>query len=106
MSASASTLKAAVKKRREVRIDGELWDTANWLLDAGQKDPKGSTHHFRSSLVFRAFAFEAFLNWLGHHLMRHWEYLERLRTWDKLALLIDLTRVKKNRITVHVLGKP
>lgn len=74
-----------------MRIHAELWHTANCLLGAGQKEPKGSAHQFRASLVFRAFALEAFLNWLGYHLMPHWQYLERLKPREKLDLLTDLT---------------
>ncbi len=86
--------KARVTKKREVRIHAELWHTANCLLDAGQKDVKGSAHQFRASLVFRAFYLEAFLNWLGQRIVPHWSYLERLKPKEKLDLLnglIDLT---------------
>jgi hypothetical protein len=93
MSRSATNLKAVVKKRRDVRVHAELWHTANCLLSAGQKEPTGSAHQFRGSLLFRAFALEAFLNWLGHHLMPHWKYLERLKPREKLDLLTDLTHV-------------
>ena len=86
--------KAVVTKSRDVRIHAELWHSANCLLRAGQSGPKGSAHQFRGSLVFRAFALEAFLNWLGHHLVPHWEYLERLKPREKLDLLTDLTHVK------------
>jgi hypothetical protein len=36
---------------------------------------------------------EAFLNWQGHHLIPHWEYLERLKPREKLDLLTDLSHV-------------
>ena len=93
MSKSETRVKARVTKKRDVRTHAELWHTSNCLLNAGQKEATGSTHQFRGSLVFRAFALEAFLNWLGHRLMAHWKYLERLKPREKLDLLTDLTHV-------------
>lgn len=86
--------KARVTKQRDVRIHAELWHTSNCLLRVGQKERTGSAHQFRASLVFRAFALEAFLNWLGQKLIPHWKYLERLNPIQKLDLLSDLTHVK------------
>lgn len=86
--------KAIVTKRREVRIHAELWHTSNCLLKAGQQQREGSTHQFRASLVFRAFALEAFLNWLGQLLIPHWKYLERLKPREKVDLLAELVNVK------------
>lgn len=94
MTTPASNAKAIVTKSRDVRVHAELWHSANCLLRAGQIEPKGSAHQFRGSLVFRAFALEAFLNWLGYNLVPHWEYLERLKPREKLDLLTDLTHVK------------
>jgi hypothetical protein len=86
--------KAHITKRRDVRTHAELWHTSNCLLKAGQHQMEGSAHQFRASLVFRAFALEAFLNWLGQHLIPHWKYLERLKPTEKLDLLADLAHVK------------
>src|SRR4051812_7290281 len=85
--------KARVTKQRDVRTQAELWHTANCLLKAGQKDRKGSTHQFRASLAFRAFALEALLNWIGQQLIPHWRYLQRLSPKEKLDLLTDLIKV-------------
>jgi hypothetical protein len=85
--------KAHVTKKREVRIHAELWHSANCLLETGQAEPKGAAHQFRASLIFRAFCLEAFLNWLGQHLVPHWSYLERLKPREKLDLLNDLIGV-------------
>jgi hypothetical protein len=93
MTTPATKRKAVVTKSRDVRIHAELWHTANCLLRAGQEEPKGSAHQFRGSLVFRAFALESFLNWLGYNLVPHWKYLERLKPREKLDLLTDLTHV-------------
>jgi hypothetical protein len=93
MTTPATKRKAVVTKSRDVRIHAELWHTANCLLRAGQKEHKGSAHQFRGSLVFRAFALESFLNWLGYNLVPHWKYLERLKPREKLDLLTDLIHV-------------
>ena len=86
--------KVLVTKQRDVRTHAELWRTADWLLEAGLREPRGSTHQCRASLVLRAFALEAFLNWLGRHLVPHWSYLERLKPKEKLDLLSDLIQVR------------
>jgi hypothetical protein len=86
-------MKAHVTEKREVRIHSELWHTSNCLLEAGQKEREGAAHQFRASLVFRAFFLEAFLNWLGHYLVPHWSYLERLKPREKLDLLSDIIHV-------------
>jgi hypothetical protein len=85
--------KARVKKQRDVRVHAGLWHTSDCLLDAGQAVPEGSAHQFRASLVFRAFALEAFLNWQGQHLIPHWKYLEWLNPKEKLDLLASFSHV-------------
>jgi|ERR1700733_200799 len=85
---------ARVQKKRDVRIHAELWHTSNCLLRTGQERVEGSGHQFRASLIFRAFALEAFLNWLGPQLFPHWKYLERLTPREKLDLLADIIQVK------------
>ena len=85
--------KARVTKQRDVRTHAELWHTSNCLLKAGQDVLEGSAHQFRASLVFRAFALEAYLNWHGEHLIPHWQYLERLTPREKLDLLASLSEV-------------
>jgi hypothetical protein len=86
--------KIRVTKQRDVRTHAEFWHTSNCLLRTGQDDPKGSAHQFRASLVFRAFALEAFLNWLGQELIPHWKYLERIKPKEKLDILCELVQVK------------
>lgn len=77
-----------------MRIHYELWCTSDFLLRVGQQEATGSAHQFRASLVFRAFALEAFLNWLGQQLLPHWKYLERLKPKEKLDVLAELVHVK------------
>jgi hypothetical protein len=64
---------ARVTKRRDVRVHGELWHTSGVLLKHGQQQPSGSIHQFRASLVFTAFALEAYLNWLGQKQAQTWK---------------------------------
>ena len=90
----APSKKAFVTKEREVRTHAELWHTANCLLESGKHRPEGSAHQFRASLVFRAFALEAYLNWQGAILIPHWNYLERLKPREKLDLLADFSQLK------------
>ena len=71
-----------------------MWHAANCLLEAGQQKAESSAHQFRASVIFRAFALEAFLNWVGPQLITHWKYLERLKPQEKLELLADLIQVK------------
>ncbi|MFZ3262459.1 MAG: hypothetical protein WA172_00525 [Terriglobales bacterium] len=85
---------ARVEKKRDVRIHAELWHTSNCLLRAGRENAEGSAHQLRASLIFRAFALEAFLNWIGPHIIPHWKYLERLTPREKLDLLADIIKVK------------
>jgi hypothetical protein len=91
---SAKVRKALVTKERDVRTHAELWHTSNCLLESGKQVPEGSAHQFRASLVFRAFALEAYLNWQGELLIPHWKYLERLKPREKLDLLAGLSHLK------------
>ncbi len=82
-----------VTKKRDVRIHADLWHTSKCLLEKGQADAAGSEHQFKASLVFTAFTLEAYLNWLGQRLFPHWNYLERLKPMEKLAVISDLLKV-------------
>ncbi len=93
MNQTQTIRKARVTKQRDVRTHAELWHSANCLLRAGQENRLGSAHQFRASLVFRAFALEAFLNWQGPYLIPHWKYLERLQPKEKVDLLASLSNV-------------
>ena len=80
-------------KERDVRIHASLWHTSRCLLERGQEQEKASFHQFMASLVFTAFSFEAYLNWLGTQLFPHWSYLERLSPKEKLALISDQLKI-------------
>jgi len=79
-----------IKKERSVRIDAELWHTSYCLLKAGQENELGSTHQFRASLIFTAFAFEAYLNHIGPAVIKSWPEIERkLAPHEKLSLVCE-----------------
>jgi hypothetical protein len=79
-----------VEKERLVRIDAELWRTSECLLNAGQERERGCTHQFRASLIFTAFAFEAYLNHIGPGVFASWPEIERkLSPHEKLSLLCE-----------------
>jgi hypothetical protein len=78
-----------VTKTRDFRAHATIWHTSRCLLDAGKERAEGSFHQFLASLVFTAFALEAYLNWLGEKVFRHWEYMNRLSPLEKLQLLSD-----------------
>jgi hypothetical protein len=84
---------ASVTKERDVRIHASLWHTSECLLERGLEQERASFHQFMASLVFTAFSFEAYLNWLGTQVFPHWNYLERLSPKEKLALLSDQLKV-------------
>lgn len=86
---------ASVTTRRDVRIHAELWHTSYVLLTHGQEKREGSTHQYRASLVFTAFALEAYLNWLGAKRLANWEQdaLERLNPYDKTEEVATKLRV-------------
>ena len=87
-------MKVKVRKERTVRIDSELWNTSWCLLKAGQEHELGCSHQFRASLVFTAFALEAYLNHIGARLFKSWEKIERkLTPTEKLSLLCEQLQV-------------
>jgi hypothetical protein len=86
--------KVSIKKERVVRADGELWHTSWCLLKSGQENEVGSTHQFRASLVFTAFALEAYLNHIGAILFKSWETIERkLTPNEKLTLICEHLKI-------------
>lgn len=86
-----------VRKERTVRVDFELWHTSECLLLAGQEQELGSGHQFRASLVFTAFALEAYLNHIGQDVYACWEQIEpKLGPEQKLSLLCEKLAIKQD----------
>lgn len=79
--------KVILTRERTVNTYALLWHASNCVLQAGEKDPQGSSWQFVSSIVLRAFAFEAYLNHVGVCVLgaswdfywRHPEKFKRLR---------------------------
>lgn len=79
-----------ISKERQVITYCDFWKTSRFLLENGERDAQGSYYQFLGSLVFSAFAFEAFLNHIGEHLFSSWPELERkLSHRAKLALIAE-----------------
>jgi len=77
-----------------VRIDAELWHTSWCVLKHGQEHELGSTHQFRASLVFTAFALEAYLNHIGPLHFKSWGVIERkLTPIEKLIILCEQLKI-------------
>jgi hypothetical protein len=86
--------KVVINKQRKVHTYAELWHASDCVLNAGLKNPEGSSWQFLSSVVLMAFTFEAFLNHVGAATFECWEEeLERLRPWGKLQLLCEELKV-------------
>jgi hypothetical protein len=61
-------MKYKLEINRDIVAYSDLWHTADVLLSQASKVEIGRTHIIRASLVFRAFAFEAFLLHVGKKL--------------------------------------
>jgi hypothetical protein len=85
---------ANVTKRRDVRTHANLWHTSKCLLERGQEQEKASFHQYMASLVFTAFAFETYLNWIGQKKVANWKYLERLNPKEKLEVVAAQVHVE------------
>jgi hypothetical protein len=70
-----------------------LWHASQCVLDAGEREQRGSSWQFLSSLVLTAFAFEAFLNHVDAHVIACWDEIERLPPLAKLNLLCEILNV-------------
>lgn len=79
-----------ISKERQIITYCDFWNTSRFLLENGERDARGSYYQFLGSLVFSAFAFEAFLNHIGEYLFSSWPELERrLSHRAKLALIAE-----------------
>tara|TARA_R110000772_G_scaffold154123_5_gene265110 strand:- start:2446 stop:3030 length:585 start_codon:yes stop_codon:yes gene_type:complete len=86
--------KVKVTTERHVRTYTELWHTSYVLLELAKEDEKGRHHKLMGSLVFTAFAFEAYLNHLGPSLFATWGHLERLSPKAKFEVLAEKVGLK------------
>ena len=79
-----------ITKERQLITYSDFWNTSKFLLENGQSNERGSYYQFLGSLIFSAFAFEAFLNHIGEYLFTSWSEMERqLSHHAKLALIAE-----------------
>ena len=90
----AKPRKALISKERTIHTYSELWHASYCVLEAGIREPRGSSWQFLSSAVLTAFAFEAYLNHVGPSVISCWSQLERLPPWAKFQLLCETLNVK------------
>ena len=84
-----------IVKERKVITYTDLWTTAEFLLKQGLEQEVGYYCMFLSSLMFRAFSLEAFLNHIGEHLFLTWGELEKsLSPNAKLSLIGEKLNLK------------
>jgi hypothetical protein len=76
-----------IKSEREFIAYSDLWHTANVLLEQANKIEVGKTHIVRAALVFRAFAFEAFLLHIGARFFPENKQYAYMSVKDKLVYI-------------------
>lgn len=72
---------------REIRTYEYLRMAAVDAMQKAQKIKEGSFYQLMSSLVFSAFAVEAFLNHVGERTIKYWSEIERIEPLAKLKVL-------------------
>ena len=78
-----------IQKERKVISYVSFWRTSEVLLEKAQAEARGSYYLFMSSLVFSAFALEAFLNHVGAHTFQTWNDLESLTPRAKIDVVCE-----------------
>jgi hypothetical protein len=78
---------AVFEGEREVRTFVDLSHGADVLLKMAKEDERGSYYTTMSSLLLRAFTFEAYLNHLGSDRIPSWPEIDAIRVMDKYAVL-------------------
>lgn len=79
-----------IKKKRSVHTYITMWWASGHFLEKGSREEKGSKYQYMASLVFTAFALEAYLNHVGGKLFACWDDLERpLNPRKKLSLIAE-----------------
>jgi len=82
--------KVTIKKERSVHTYITMWWASGQFLENGLQEAKGSKNQYMASLVFTAFALEAYLNHIGTKLYKSWGALERpLGPRQKLNLVAE-----------------
>jgi hypothetical protein len=73
--------------KRDVRTFAELSHAADILMQTAQEHRRGNLYTALSSLLLRAFTFEAYLNHLGEQRLKLWHTKRQLRWFEKFAAI-------------------
>jgi hypothetical protein len=76
--------------KRDVRTFAELSHAADMLMQTAQEHRRGNLYTALSSLLLRAFTFEAYLNHLGERHLKVWDARKRLGWRKKFATICRL----------------
>ncbi len=83
-------------RERTLITYSEHWHSSRVFLKLGTENPRGSYHQFLGSIVFTAFAFEAFLNHVGEEVFTSWAELEKLSPKGKLQVIAERLEIEVN----------
>lgn len=92
-SASAMAKNAVFSGEREVRTFVDLSHGSDVMLMTAKERERGSYYTAMSSLLLRAFTFEAYLNHLGTKKTDFWSHVESIRVVDKYAVLCKMLSI-------------
>jgi hypothetical protein len=81
-------------RERNLITYSEHWHSSLTFLQLGIENPKGSYHQFLGSIIFTAFALEAFLNHVGESLFKSWADLEKLAPRGKINVIAEKIGLK------------
>ena len=76
--------KVIITKTRKVNTYYDMWRVSYWTMKQAEEEETGSFFQIMSSLVFTAFALEAYLNHVGNNVFDCWDDLERLSPFAKM----------------------
>jgi hypothetical protein len=85
---------AVFSGEREVRTFVDLSHGSDVMLITAKDRKQGSYYTAMSSLLLRAFTFEAYLNHLGTKKTNYWDQVESIRVMDKYAVLCKMLCVE------------
>lgn len=88
--------KAKVSKERQVNTYSEMLSASYVILEKAKEAPAESRYQLMASLIFSAFALEAFLNHIGQNIFKCWEDLEKLSPSGKLNLIAEKLEIEKD----------
>lgn len=88
------TVKAEIKRERQVNTFNDLSNANSHMLEVARKQDSGCFYDYMSCLIFAAFTFEAYLNHVGHSLFTFWKDIESISTESKLNVICTQLNIK------------